>query len=271
MFNGDLLLHLAAPVILLALIIVLIVRRLYRQFPLFFVYLVYAVVATSLRLSTKTQPTSYFVVYWTTDIIYGILALLVIREVFLPSLTGLPHQYRFIRWLMPIAIVSIVAFALWSAVYRPIGRGPLSALAGGAYSFEVSIRWLELIVFIIAAILVRTRYISLLIAEFGILAGFGFAALLTLAADLSRVKFGSRFEEVFRYLPTSAYIAAAGAWLIAFLYKEPKPRFRLTDEHLTLMEQLLNRQQEQLDKFRSKHRPPKDGAERRLFGCRPCS
>ena len=86
---GDLLLRLTAPLILLALIVVLIRRKLYRQFPVFFVYLAYALSASGLRIAVKSQPKSYFVIYWSADIIYGILALLVIREVFLPSLENL--------------------------------------------------------------------------------------------------------------------------------------------------------------------------------------
>lgn len=252
MINTDLLLGMLAPALQIVLLAILFRRKLHQQFPFFCAYTFYSVAATILRHIILPHPRTFFVVYWTTDIIYGILALLVIREVFLPSLEGFPQKYRWVRWIVPVAIAGIMSFALWSFFNREYGQGPLSGLASGAYSFDLGIRWLELIVFIAAAILDRTPRVSFLMSEMGILAGFGISALLTLIADLAGLHFGSRFEEVFRYLPTSAYIGAAGIWLAAFLYKEPRPKPRLTDEQLTAMEELIGRQQRALDKLRGK-------------------
>lgn len=257
MSQSDLILGAIAPVLQLALAIIFVRRRLHGRFPYFFSYTVYSLVAIVLRVSVISHPSAFFVAYWSTDILSAILALLVIREVFLPTLTGLPEPYRWIRWIMPTAVAMIVALAIWNAAYRPIGRGPLSSLAAGVYSFDLGIRWLELLIFLVAAALDRTRWRSLLMNQFSILAGFGIAALLTLVADLGRVQFGSRFEEIFRYLPTSAYICAAVIWLAAFLYKEPDPAFRLTGKHLTVMEEALKRQQEALDKLRGKDKTPR--------------
>ena len=256
----DLALAMIAPVLQLALAIILFRRKLHRQFPLFFAYTLYSLLAIVVRISVTKYPSTYFVIYWITDIISNILALLVIREVFLPSLEGFPEKYRWVRWILPVAVIGIVALAFWNAFYHPVGYGPLVSLAAGAYSFEISMRWLELTVFIVAAILDRTGHLALLLSETAILAGFGLAALLTLAADLSRAKFGVRFEEAFRYLPTTAYIGAAGIWLIGFLYKERKPRFRLSDEQLSAMEAMLKRQQETLDKLRGKDQSPSLGS-----------
>ena len=254
---GHLLLSALAPAILLCLAIILLRRKLHCQFPLFFIYICYSIAAGLLRETVASSPSVYFAIYWATDIIYGILELLVIREVFRPSLEGFPEKYRWVRWIMPAIVVCVVGFTLWSAAYHPIGYGPLSSLAAGAYSFELGVRWLELIIFIVAAILDRTPRVSFLMSEMGILAGLGISALLTLFADLARAKFGSGFEEVFRYLPTTAYIGAAGIWLVAFLYKEPRPKSRLTDDQLTAMEEMMQRQQQALDKLRGKDQSPR--------------
>ena len=255
--NVDLLLGMIPSALQLVLLVILLRRKLHKQFPFFCSYTLYSIAATILRQMVLHQRRTFFTVYWTTDIVYGVFELLVIREVFLPSLEGFPEKYRWVRWIVPVALSGIIALALWNSFNRAYGQGPLSGLAAGAYSFEISIRWLELFVFLAAIILDRRGWVPLLICEFGILSGLGFAALLTLVADIAGLHYGSRFETVFRYLPTSAYIGATGAWLLGFLYKEPKPGFRLTDEKLKVMEDSVKRQHEILDKLRGKDKSPR--------------
>src|SRR5437762_1228785 len=90
------------PVILqIAVAFIFIRRGLYRrsQFPLFFVYTVYSIVAQILRQSVHGQW--YSVLYWGTELFYGLLALLAVREAF-RWVFGLSYQddWRF-RLILP--------------------------------------------------------------------------------------------------------------------------------------------------------------------------
>jgi hypothetical protein len=64
--------------------------------------------------------------------------------------------------------------------------------------------------------------------EFGILAGFGLNASITMIAYLLRFEWGSSFETFFRYGPPVAYFLATLIWLHAFFHPpQPMPRSQM--------------------------------------------
>src|SRR5215510_10868996 len=57
-------------------------RKLHREFPFFFVYLVVAVLVPLLRLAISGDYPTFFKVFWTTEALYAVLALLALYEAF---------------------------------------------------------------------------------------------------------------------------------------------------------------------------------------------
>src|SRR5947199_1573392 len=121
----DLLSGLIPAALQAALVAIFIRRKLYRQFPFFFSYNICSVLLAAVRLSVTGSPVTFFVLYWTTESVYGGLALLAIWEVFKPRT----------RWLTMLPLLMITGYSFWQAAYQPVGHGPLVRLAAGAYAF----------------------------------------------------------------------------------------------------------------------------------------
>jgi hypothetical protein len=217
-----------------ALSVILVWRKLYRRFPLFLTYTLYSISTTFIRLWTMADPTVFFISYWSTEIVYGILALLAIREVFASVLEMYYSLYAWTRWLLPGALIFVVGDAVWQAAYRPLGGGPLGSLATGAYSLVMGILCLEAAVFLLCLKLGFRRHspIRWTRYEAGILIGFGLAALATALIRLARPHVGPAMELAFRYLPPMAYMAATLIWLGAFWRAEPPLVRKPTDPEL---------------------------------------
>src|SRR5205807_6538989 len=78
----DLIAGLTAPVLQLGLLGLLAWRKLWRtgKSPLFCLSTVNSVVVIAVQLSAMNRPDHFYVLYWSTEIIYGLLALLAIGE-----------------------------------------------------------------------------------------------------------------------------------------------------------------------------------------------
>jgi hypothetical protein len=82
MTTVDILLHLAPALVLLFLGWIFVRRRLNRELPLFFAYMLYVLLATGGRISVIHRSSPFFWVFWSTEAGFGVFALLVMREVF---------------------------------------------------------------------------------------------------------------------------------------------------------------------------------------------
>lgn len=234
-------------------------RKLYRKFPLFLAYTLYSIVVIAVRLSVGKQPRLFFALYWITDIIYGALALMAIREVFgdvlkLRSNSDQDQWWRFV----PAAILLILIIAsLRKAIYYPFGPNFWGAMGAGAYSFELGVRYVQAGIFLLA--LFRLKVFSGILGNYhnaAVLRGFGIFSLLTMTADLARSHFGVRFEDWFRYIPPGAYIMATWTWLVAFRRPEPPKCTPLpTPEFLEELVEGFDRDHEALKKI-EKNLPP---------------
>jgi hypothetical protein len=132
-----------------AVLVILARRRLYHRFPFFFAYTLYSILVTVVRLRTMGTPAVFFVSYWSTEIVYGILELLAIREVFKSVLEMYYSLYRWTRWLLPIAVTVMFGNSIWRAIYRSVGGGPLGGLAAGVYSLVLGILCLQAAIFLL--------------------------------------------------------------------------------------------------------------------------
>ena len=212
---------LVAPALQLVLAVILVRRRLYRRFPFFLVYTTYSIIATILRIGVMGHPSVFYVLFWTTEMAYGVLALLALRETFRPALRVAFGQ-RWSKWVPLLALLAVVGISVWQAIFHPMGYKPMARLAAGAYAFMPGVLSLQAVVLFWCLLLaVRKNPPKWGQYRAGILVGFGIAALATVMADVARSRFGVSFESIFRYAPAVAYIYASVMWLKAFYYEEP--------------------------------------------------
>jgi hypothetical protein len=221
-------LGLVGPVLQAGLLVIFAQRRLYRRFPFFSAYTLYSIVVSAAQLSLMHRPAAFFLAYWAAQIVYGLLALLAIREVFQSVLEMYYSLYRWTRWVPLLALTGIVALSLWQATYHhPAGPLLMASLGTGAHWFMMGVLGLEAWVFGICLRLGfrRRNPVRWGRYEAGILVGFGVAAVGAMPIYLARFGLGPVMEMAYRYIPPVAYAAAALTWLKAF-YREEAPSKR---------------------------------------------
>jgi len=205
---------LSSPV-LAVLVTVLIVRKLHRSFPVFFVYIIVLLLIDIARLlAYQGRPVTYFYTYWISDAVGTLFAMLAAGELVLRKL--FPHFYkiRFYLYLFLFAALIVAAFTVLTAYSS---RPPLllSAL----------ITVLHITDFVLTAALLF--FVALMVFmgrswgpyEFGIAMGLGVnaAALLATFAVFSK---SVLLHGVLRHLTVVGEDAASIIWLISFLRSE---------------------------------------------------
>lgn len=200
-----------APALQFALVLVFLYRRIFlRKFPAFFAYTSFSVAATVLQISVIHQQLLYFWVYWIDQAIYGVLALLAVRDVFQMIWDMKQGRRRFLVWglILALAIASV-----WWGDHQRGQRHPLAGVEAAFDAFVASIHVVEMLLCGLAIWLVRrlTRY------HLGIMLGFGVSAISQVPGYVSHFyHLGPAFRQIVVYAPVSAYIGAAGTWLFTF-------------------------------------------------------
>lgn len=248
MLTGDYILGMAVPALQVPVLVLLVRRKLLREFCFFACYGLYSIIASIAGLWVLNNPTIFFPMYCWAEIGYGVLGLLAIFQVAEPRLL---ISYRFSRWTRPLPYLIIAGVAvvpLWRALYYPVGRGPFVHLAAGMYAFQVAVVLLEAIIFLRCLTLANQKYYPIRFGRhsFGVLLGFGFAAISTLLVCLARYAFLSGVDEYYRYLLPAFYMAARGTWIAAFWNPEP-PETRPIPT-LEEINRQIERHQERLDR-----------------------
>lgn len=210
-------------------------RKLHREFPFFFAYLALSVLVPLVRLSVIGDYPTFFKVFWATEALYAVLALLalyeVFHEVFLP--------FYMLWWWFRLLFPSVVGIAAFVQIRRAILNPPIEAtpLVGAILSFSRVINWVEAVLFglfFALVILLGVRWKSY---PFGIVEGFGLSALGALIAYGLRSEFGTKYDTFAKYAPPVAYVVGVLVWLDTFL-RQPDPelthawRDRVTPEQL---------------------------------------
>src|SRR6478736_1927816 len=119
----DLSPSITAAVLAILLAASLLRRKLHHEFPLFFVYVAYAILATVARVSVSGHYQTYFVVYWATAAVYSILALFALYEAFREVFLAF-YMLWWWFWLLFPAAVGIAAF---TQIRRAILNPPIQA------------------------------------------------------------------------------------------------------------------------------------------------
>lgn len=220
------LLSAVGPALMLVLLVMLLRRRLYKRFPVFFVYCLSIVVLQPVRALTIGRPTYHFFFYWTIEACFLLIAFVTMLSVLRPltQLEYVRHPWsRFL--LLPLAAL-IIGAGLWAAFVKPINKTAAGHFASAIYIFVIGMSVAELLLFLVS-FRVRNLAIQWTRYEFGILRGFGALAALKIVAYIALVlrvfhfQVSPQLENLFQGFPVGAFIASATVWLVAFWKPEP--------------------------------------------------
>jgi hypothetical protein len=199
-------------------------RRLWKELPLFLLYLVSAELVTISRyLSLRWGRAPYFYTYWISDLAISVVALLPLYEVFMRRLFRGFHQTRFYRNIFPLVATAILVLTVVTALQAP-DKGAAFHMASRAFDFMrtgVLIFFLGLMLFMGRE---WTRY------DLGVALGFGVQAAAALANSAVRTRMHYQ-TTIWDILELVAYDVTCFIWLITFWKPEKRTEF-LSPEQL---------------------------------------
>ena len=217
MKNSELVLTVAGTGLEAVLCLLLIMRRYYRDFPIFVAFVTLSVVATIILLSVSYNARYYSIIYWASDGLGVCLAFFALNEA-LRSVFRNFLGMRWFRWLFPgIGIVMVIA-AVLRIILLP--RPAFSLFTTTVIGLEIAVGFLQFGIFTLFVILVRLFHLHWRQHAAGIVFGYGVSAAGSLVAYLLRSEFGTKFNPVVRIAPPIAYIIGVAIWLASFLKAE---------------------------------------------------
>ena len=217
MKNSELALTVLGTGLGAVLCLLLIVRRYYREFPVFFASASLSVVATIILLGVQNNTYHYALVFWPSDALGVLLAFLALNEA-LRSVFRNFLGMRWFRWLFPgIGIVMVIA-AVLRIILLP--RPAFSLFTTTVIGLEIAVGFLQFGIFTLFIVLVRLFHLRWRQHAAGIVFGYGISAAGSLVPFLLRSEFGTKFNPVVRIAPPIAYIIGVAIWLATFLKAE---------------------------------------------------
>lgn len=192
---------------------VLFQKRVFRSFPWFFAYTAFSVIAGTSRLALRHHASSYYYVYYGTDAVYALFGFAVMYEVFRHVL----RNFQKIWWFRPVFPLTIVLTVVLTALHtanRPPGfRTRMVEWVLGA---EMGEDFLQVSMFVLLVVLVTAFGLRWRQHAFGICAGYGLYATVTLLATTNFYEIGTRFTFWWGVVSVAAYNAAVLIWLWYF-------------------------------------------------------
>src|ERR1041385_5035859 len=214
MGNADLILALAGTGLATVLCLLLLVRRAYREFPIFFSFIAFSVVVTVVLWTARKNGTAYFDIYWPSDALGVFLAFLALNEAIRSVFRNFLGMRRF-RWLFPGIGIVMVAVAVLRIILIP--RPVFSLFTTTILGLEIAVGFLQFGMFGLFIILMKLFHLRWGQHAAGIVFGYGVSAAGSLVAFLLRSEFGTKFDPVIRIAPPIAYIIGVAIWLATFL------------------------------------------------------
>lgn len=217
MKNAELVLALVGTGAQAGLCLLLLIRRSYREFPIFFLYSTIFVVGEITGLAVSNNIALYGKVYWTDEALGVFSAFFALQESFRSVFRNFLGM-RWFRWLFPGIGIVMVSVAVLRIILLP--RPAFSLFTTTILGLEIAVGLLQFGIFIVFIALVRLFHLRWGQHAAGIVFGFGVSAAGSLVAFLLRSEFGTKFDPVIRIAPPIAYIIGVAIWLATFLKAE---------------------------------------------------
>jgi hypothetical protein len=205
---------------------ILLWRRLAHKFPLFFIYVISSLFSSILRFSASGNYQLYFKIFWATEALYALLALLALyeafRQVFILDYETWPWFWAVFPGTVLILCVIFVGHALLN---QPAGAPRIIAVI---LSFETVVNFVKgglfLMFFVLAWLLLGENWPTY---PYGVVLGFAVSSAGSLLAYWLFSVFGTKLNWLGKYGPPVSYILAVLIWIAScFFPPEPKDRWR---------------------------------------------
>ena len=192
---------------------ILLYRKWYREFPLFFSYVIVTeFVGLTRYITSKGSPIVYSYVYWISNLVVVLFAFLASYELFVGRLFPRFYKIRFFRILFTLAAILVNVLLVIAAIYGNHKRWLLLSARIGEFLRAA------VVFFFVALMTVMGRKWEM--KEFGIAFGFG----LDVAMSLASVTFwtqASKRNPLIGRIPVIAYDIACIIWIYCF-WSAPK-------------------------------------------------
>jgi hypothetical protein len=219
MTKAEIIWAVAGATLQVCVVLLMVVRRPYfGQFPTFGVYLLFSVLSTAVQLSVQKSTTLLFDAYLVSEVPYTVLSFLALQEAFRSVFRNF-YSLRWFKLSFPVIGILIVFVALLRAVFfRPAHDNPANV---AFVSLEIAVAFLQFGVFCVFVLLVRFFHMRWQQHAFGIVLGFGIAAAGSLVFFLLRSEFGTILNRLVQTAVPVTYIIGVAIWLATFLREEP--------------------------------------------------
>lgn len=188
-------------------------RRLWRELPLFSLYLVSALLVGIVRYATLwIGQRVYFYAYWTSDLTISVIAFFPLYEIFLRRVFAKFHKTGFYRSVFPAVAIAVLGFAILSALQA---HDRNAAFLVASRTFDI-MRTTVLIFFMGLMLFMGRRWTRY---ELGITLGFAVQAAVALANSAVRTLMHYR-PSAFDTFEIAAYDVSCLVWLVTFIRPE---------------------------------------------------
>ena len=194
---------------------ILLYRKLYREFPLFFSYVVVTeMVGLARYIASKGSPSVYSYVYWISNLVVVLFAFLASYELFVGRLFPRFYKVRFFRILFTLAVILVNVLVVFAAIYGNHKRWLLLSSRIGEFLRAA------IVFFFVALMTVMGRQWEM--KEFGIAFGFGLDVAMSLASVTFWTQASKRSPLIGR-IPVIAYDIACIVWIYCFWCAKSEP------------------------------------------------
>lgn len=226
----DTLLNLTVIGLLVGLVLVLAKQKLIQRFPFFFTYIVGAICIEFIRLFFIGNYVVLFKVFWATEALYALLALLALYEAFHDVFILDYRDWPWFWTVFPGTVLVLSVIFVSHALLNPPPAAP--RIIAVILSFGTVVNFVKgglfLMFLVLAWLLLGENWPTY---PYGVVLGFAVSAAGSLVAYRMFSVFGTKLNWLGKYGPPVSYILAVLIWIAScFLPPEPKDRWRNFDD-----------------------------------------
>lgn len=236
----DILLPVVGDGLLLALVVIMFRRRLHQAYPFFFTYVVFALAESIAVLSASGNAKLSSDLYYGTEVLNDILALLALHEAFRDVFYGF-FCFWWFRLLFPGAVALISFFSIRHAIVKPLVQE--TRINAVILALGTTVNWVQAGLFLLFMLLVVGLHVRWRRYPYDIALGFAVSTVGDWILFALRSESGTKHPYLMRYAPPMAYILATLIWLRSFGGKfEPEPKLQW-QQHITPQQLMAEVQQ----------------------------
>jgi hypothetical protein len=210
----------AGTALQVAVLLAMLLRRSYRQLPIFFSYCVYVALRAVVTYFLRPYPWPYFYTMWATDVVAWALCFASIQEIMQKLCGSYPAVRELIVILFRWGGAVLVALAFFTAYVAP-GADPARVMAG-LLVLERSVRIVQ--VGLLSLLFVFAGFLRLRWPHYAFGAAFGFAIFCSVELASVTVRTHDMWaHNKYILVEPLAFLAAQATWLFYLSRPEPEP------------------------------------------------